>query len=73
MDSRINILKAAFDLQRGKGFDCPVYKGRVQYGQGFNFLVFQCRAQYDSGFGDVLRGIWRFYLTSSNKRRPDSS
>ena len=57
MDSRVNILKAAFDHQRGEGFDFPVYQGRVQYGHGFNFPVFQGRAKYGSGFGDVLRGI----------------
>ena len=57
MDSRVNILKAAFDHQRGEGFDFPVYQGRVQYGHGLNFPVFQGRAQYGAGFGDVLRGI----------------
>ena len=61
MDSRVNILKAAFDHQRGEGFDFPVYQGRVQYGHGFNFPVFQGRAQYGAGFGDVLRRIWRFF------------
>ena len=59
MDSRVNILKAAFDPQRGDGIDFPVYEGRVQYGHGFNLPVFQGRAQYAAGFGDVLRGIWR--------------
>ena len=57
MDSRVNILKAAFDHQRKEGFDFPVYQGRVQYGHGFNFPVFRGCAQYGSGFGDVLRGI----------------
>ena len=61
MDSRVNILKAAFDHQRGEGFDFPVYHVRVQYVYGFNFPVFQGRAQYGAGFGDVLRGIWRFF------------
>ena len=61
MDSRVNIFKAAFDHQRGKLFDFPVYQGRVQYGHGFNFPVFRGCAQYGSGFGDVLRGIWRFF------------
>ena len=61
MDSRVNILKAAFDYQHGEGFDFPVYQGRMQYGHGFNFPVFQGRAQYGAGFGDVLRGIRRFF------------
>ena len=61
MNSRVNILKAALDHQRGEGFDYLVYQGRVQYGHSFNFSVFQGRAQYDAGFGDVLRGIWRLF------------
>ena len=61
MDSRVNILKAAFDHQRGDGFDFPVYIGRAQYGHGFSFPVFHGRSQTGAGFGDVLRGIWRFF------------
>ena len=60
MDSRVNILKAAFDHQFEEGFDFPVYQGCVHYGHGFNFPMFQGRAQYGAGFGDVLRSIWRF-------------
>ena len=40
MDSRVNILKAAFDHQHDNRFDFPVYIGREQYGHGFSFLVF---------------------------------
>ena len=61
MDARINILKAAFDNQRGDGFDFHVYQSRVQYGHGFNISVFQGHAQHGAGFGDVLRGIWRYF------------
>ena len=61
MDSRVNILKAAFEHQRGGGFDFPVYIGRSQYGNGFSFPVFNGRSQTGAGFGDVLRGIWRFF------------
>ena len=61
MDSRVNILIAAFDHQRGEGFDFTVYQGRVQYGDGLNLPVFQGRAQYGAGFDDVLRGIWRYF------------
>ena len=55
---QLNLLKAAFDHQRRKGFDFPVYWGRTQYSHGLNFPVFQSRSQYGSGFEDVLRGIW---------------
>ena len=61
MDSRVNILKAAFEHQRGSGIDFPVYIGRSQYGHGFSFPVFHGRSQTGAGFGDVLRGIWRFF------------
>ena len=61
MDSRVHILKAAFDHQRGDGFDFPVYIGRAQYGYGFSFPVFLGRSQTGAGFGDALRGIWRFF------------
>ena len=61
IDSRVNILKAAFDHQRVEGFDFRVYQGRVQYGHGFNFPVFQGSAQYGAGFGDVLHRIWRCF------------
>ena len=60
MDSRVNIFKAAFDHQRGEGFDFPVYQGLVQHGHGFNFPAFQGRGQYGAGFGDVVREIRRF-------------
>ena len=61
MDSRVNILKAAFDHQAGAGFNFPVYQGAAQYGRGFDFPVFHGRSQYGGGFGDVIRGIWRFF------------
>ena len=54
MDSWVNILKAAFDHQRGEGFDFLVYQGRGQYCHGFNSVVFQGCAHYGAGFGDVL-------------------
>ena len=61
MDSRVNLLKAAFEHQRGDGFDFPVYIGRAQYGHGFNYPVFHGFSQTGAGFGDVFRGIWRFF------------
>jgi hypothetical protein len=61
MDSRVNILKAAFDHQTGGGFNFPVYQGRTQYGHGFDFPVFQGRSQEGAGLGDVFRGICRFF------------
>ena len=43
MDLRIKFYKAAF-LQRGDGFDIPVFRGSSRY-------------QYGQGLGDVLLGI----------------
>ena len=61
MDSRVNILKAAFDHQTGDGYNFPVYQGRAQYGRGFDFPVFISRSQSGNGLGDIFRGIWRFF------------
>ena len=56
MDTRLEFYKAAV-IQRGDGFEIPVFRGSSRY-------------QYGQGIDDVLRGIWRFISSVARFLKP---